>query len=102
MIEEKDLKVVQTDGKGYLGYPKGNVIRRAMPTSFDQPKMKEYVELDNLDDLQDITIGSGKTVIVRSLNVDEELQLVTYIKQMENVKRNALARVENQFFDRSF
>jgi len=102
LIDKTKIRVIRVDGMGFIATPEGQKLVNAMKADYDTPDLKTFIKKDNIGELETVTVGDGKTVISRELRVDEALQYDVYVTKLAQVKKFAIARLENDQFDKSF
>jgi len=102
LIDKTKIRVIRVDGMGFIATPNGQKLVNAMKADYDTPDLKTFIKKDNIGELETVTVGDGKTVISRQLRPDEAIQWDIYAQKLAQIKTIALARVENDQFDKSF
>lgn len=97
-IDVEKIRAIQignVSGYGFVNED-GTVIME-----FGSKNPHEYVKAANLGTLSTITLMGMQSVAVFPLTPDEKLALQGAVAKMNLVKTQAIARVENDFYDKA-
>jgi len=113
-IDLDALRVVEINGRTYLGIVTQTmrdesgqddsvIISDHVAGSISNTTLKTYVKDHNLGKLNETTFnGPGINFSSRLLDDDETKQFKVYIEAMKQIKADAMAMLENQYFDGAF
>jgi hypothetical protein len=103
MKKMSNPKWIRLDGKEYLGTVDEKAKKVVgIRAGHDNGYMKEYLKAENIGTLAVVNYGDHSSVIVEEMTPAEVIQFDAYKATMALVKKSAVARLENGYFDAAF
>lgn len=106
MIDQ--IRIIEAEGHKWLGILDESIGLINSAVEWDSsrgngaPSLRRWITLWNLGELTTVRLSKNAGFTEVSLDVDQKRRFKRYWEDMQEIKRTALQRLENQYFEERF